>query len=148
MAEYATSIDIEAPPEVVFAHLVTPERMVAWLGQRATLDPVPGGAFAVDVNGTPFRGEYLEVEPPKRVVVSWGLAGSDDFPIGSSRVEFTLVATDTGTTLRLLHTALPDTRLRSHSAGWTHYLARLDLAATGRDPGVDMFVPPTASVSP
>jgi uncharacterized protein YndB with AHSA1/START domain len=41
MAEFSTSIDIDAPPEVVFAHLVTPERMVTWMGQRAELDLPP-----------------------------------------------------------------------------------------------------------
>jgi len=34
MPDFSTSIDIAAPPEVVFAYLVSPERMVAWMGQR------------------------------------------------------------------------------------------------------------------
>src|SRR5262249_51597237 len=40
MAEYATSIDIDAPPDVVFSHLVTVEGMLAWMGQHARLEPV------------------------------------------------------------------------------------------------------------
>lgn len=87
MAEFSTSIDIEAPPDAVFTHLCTPAGMVAWMGQHAELEPVPGGVFAVDVNGTLFRGEYLEVDPPHRVVMSSGIAGSQDLPPGSSRVE-------------------------------------------------------------
>lgn len=43
MAEFSTSIDIVAPPEVVFAHLVTVEGMLAWIGQHAELQPVPRG---------------------------------------------------------------------------------------------------------
>ncbi|TMF00647.1 MAG: SRPBCC domain-containing protein, partial [Chloroflexi bacterium] len=54
MVDFSTSIDIEAPPEVVFAHLVDAERMVAWMGERADLQPRPGGSFAVDINGVPF----------------------------------------------------------------------------------------------
>lgn len=46
--------------------------MVSWMGERADLQPTAGGAFAVDVNGVPFRGHYLEVDPPRRVVISWG----------------------------------------------------------------------------
>ena len=88
MVDFSTSIVIDAPPEVVFAHLVDAERMVTWMGERADLEPLPGGRFAVDINGVPFRGEYLEVDPPHRVVVSWGMAGSADLPPGSSRVEF------------------------------------------------------------
>lgn len=137
MAEYSTSIDIAAPPEIVFAHLTTPERMVTWMGERADLQPQPGGRFAVDIRGVAFRGEYLEVEPPSRVVVSWGLAGSDEFPAGASRVEFTLSPTPEGTTLRVLHTGLPDSHLRTHGLGWQHYLARLVCAARGDPPGPD-----------
>ena len=70
MAEFSTSIVIEAPPEVVFAHLVTEQGLVAWMGQHAELHPQPGGGFAVDINGVLIRGEYLEVDPPHRVVVS------------------------------------------------------------------------------
>src|SRR5438270_6906951 len=116
MAEFSTSIEIEAPPDVVFAHLVTPERMVSWMGQHAELEPVPGGGFAVDINGVLFRGQYLEVDPPHRVVVSWGIAGSDDFPAGSSRVEFTLTPVSVGTAVHLRHVGLPEARARTHAS--------------------------------
>jgi uncharacterized protein YndB with AHSA1/START domain len=139
MAEYQTEITIEASPEIVFAHLVDPERMVAWMGERADLQPEPGGTFAVDVRGTSFRGEYVEVDPPRRVVISWGLAGSADFPPGSSRVEFTLTPIPSGTSLSLVHSALPDSYARTHGAGWTNYLARLRISSTGGDPGPDTF---------
>ncbi|TMD01236.1 MAG: SRPBCC domain-containing protein, partial [Chloroflexi bacterium] len=106
MADFSTSIDIEAPPEVVFEHLVTAERMVSWMGQHAELQPIPRGEFAVDINGYLIRGEYLEVDPPRRVVVSWGMAGAVDLPPGSSRVEFVLRPTPSGTNLSLRHTGL------------------------------------------
>ena len=137
MAEYSTSIDIEAPPELVFAYLTTPERMLTWMGERAHLEPVSGGRFEVDIRGNPFRGQFLEVEPPHRLVLSWGLAGSDDFPPGSSRVEFVLSPTSNGTNLRLVHSHLPETHARTHGLGWTHYLTRLQRAASGAEPGPD-----------
>jgi uncharacterized protein YndB with AHSA1/START domain len=138
--EFSTSIDIEAPPELVFAHLVDPRRMVAWMGQHAELEPEPGGRFAVDIDGVLVRGEYLEVDPPCRVLVSWGMAGTADLPPGSSRVEFSLVPTARGTRLTLVHRDLPDTRMRTHARGWDHYLDRLRVAAGGADPGRDTFV--------
>ncbi|HZU18485.1 MAG TPA: SRPBCC domain-containing protein [Candidatus Dormibacteraeota bacterium] len=141
MADFATSIEIAAPPEVVFAHLVRAEGMVAWMGQHAELEPVPGGAFRVDVNGTLIRGRYLEVDPPRRVVVSWGMAGAEDLPPGASRVEFVLTPTASGTRLSLFHTGLPDPRGHTHAAGWANYLGRLRLAATGADPGPDIWTP-------
>ncbi len=141
MAEFSTSIEIEAPLEVVFAHLVDAERMVCWMGERAELHPAPGGGFAVDINGAPIRGEYLEVDPPHRVVFSWGIAGNDDLPPGASRVEFTLRPTAVGTVLTLHHTELPDSRARGHAMGWAHYLGRLQVVGHGGDPGVDAWRP-------
>ena len=141
MVDFSTSIVIDAPPAVVFAHLVDAERMVTWMGERADLEPLPGGRFAVDINGVPFRGEYLEVDPPHRVVVSWGMAGSADLPPGSSRVEFTLTRIPTGTALSLNHTGLPQTRAETHGIGWQHYLGRLHVSAGGGDPGSDTWKP-------
>lgn len=128
MPEFTTSIDIEAPPEVVFAHLVTPEGMQAWMG-HAELDPTPGGVFSVDVNGNPIRGEYLEVDPPHTVVISWGVLGHELLPPGSSRVEFRLSAIANGTRLDLTHTDLPETEHADHARGWPLQLALLDQAA-------------------
>ena len=125
MPELATSIDIEASPEIVFDHLVTREGMLAWLGQHAELDATPGGVFAVDIDGNPIRGEYVEVDRPHRVVVTWGLLGSDELPVGSSRVEFRLTPIATGTRLDLTHTELPEAEVQNHVTGWTHFLGQL-----------------------
>jgi uncharacterized protein YndB with AHSA1/START domain len=139
--DFATTIEIEAPVDLVFEHLVDPRRMTAWMGQHASLRPEPGGEFAVDINGYLVRGEYLEVEPPRRVVVSWGMEGVAELPPGSSRVEFTLTPTTTGTALSLRHTALPASRAKGHAAGWANYLTRLEAAARGLDPGPDTWLP-------
>jgi uncharacterized protein YndB with AHSA1/START domain len=145
MAEYATSIDIEAPPEIVFAHLVDADRVQTWLGKPVGIDPTPGGAFAVDLHAATVRGEYLEVDPPRRVVISWGMLGGHDLPPGSSRVEFTLTPTARGTALRLVHTGLPERAMLTHAAGWTNYLERLGLAAAGGEPGIDAWSPQPAT---
>jgi uncharacterized protein YndB with AHSA1/START domain len=93
VAEHTSSIEIEAAPAVVFDHLVSEAGMVAWMGQHATLEPRAGGAFAADVAGHPIRGEYLAVERPRRVVISWGVAGGPHLPPGASTVTFTLTPT-------------------------------------------------------
>ncbi len=141
MAEYATSIEIEAAPADVFDYLVTESGMTAWMGQDATVDPRPGGGFAVDIAGHAIRGRYLDVERPGRVVVSWGVAGSPDLPPGASTVEFTLTPTARGTRVDLVHSDLPDARLDGHADGWTHFLSRLRVVAPGGDAGQDDWVP-------
>lgn len=141
MAEHVAAIDIAAPPDVVFAYLVTPAGLTSWMGQHAVLDPRPGGEFTADIAGSPIRGEFLEVDEPHRVVVSWGLAGSADLPPGASTVTFTLTPITTGTRVQVHHAGLPEPRVAGHRAGWAHFLPRLALAAAGVDPGVDDWRP-------
>ncbi|MBZ2195316.1 SRPBCC family protein [Occultella gossypii] len=141
MAEYTTSIEIDAPQSAVFEYLTTAEGMTAWMGQHASLDPRPGGGFAVDIAGYAIRGEFLTVEPPERVVVSWGAAGSPDFPAGSSLVEFRLARTTTGTLVEVTHSGLPEAQVEGHADGWVHFLARLRTAAGGGVPGTDTWHP-------
>ena len=135
--EFETTVDLNAPVQEVFRHLTEPAAMIRWMGQHATLEPAPGGAFEVDINGVPVRGRYLEVDPPRRVVVSWGVAGSTGMPPGATRVEFTLSPTEGGTRLRLVHRNLPPDQAAMHGTGWDHFLSRLVPAAAGRDPGPD-----------
>jgi len=135
--QFATEVDLPAPAEEVFRHLTDPAAMIRWMGQHAVLKPVPGGTFEVDINGIPVRGEYLEVDPPRRVLVSWGVAGSTGMPPGATEVEFTLTAIPAGTRLRLVHRGLPPDQARVHAAGWQHFLDRLTPAVTGADPGPD-----------
>ena len=52
----------------------------SWMGVAALLDPRPGGTFRVDANGRDVViGEYVEVEPPHRVVFTWGFEGTEPF---------------------------------------------------------------------
>lgn len=143
MAEFHDSIEIAAPPQVVFDYLTTNAGMTAWMGQYADLDPRPGGRFAVDIAGYPVRGEYLVVEPPRRVVVSWGFPGSQDLPAGASTVEFVLTAVAAGTRVDLRHVDLPQTEVRGHAHGWAHFLPRLGAAGAGREAGADHWRPLT-----
>ena len=141
MAEFRDSIEIAAPPQTVFEYLTTNDGMTAWMGQYADLEPTPGGRFAVDIAGYPVRGEYLHVEPPNRVVMSWGFAGNVDLPAGASTVEFLLTAIDVGTRVDLRHFDLPDSAVRGHADGWANFLPRLAVAGAGGDAGQDDWQP-------
>ncbi len=141
MAEHRTSIVIEAAPEHVFGFLVTDAGMTSWMGQWASLDPVPGGQFAVDIAGYPARGTFLEVDPPRRVTVSWGFAGHETLPPGSSTVSFELTPIEAGTRVEVVHTDLPEGDVAGHRAGWNHFLPRLTRAVAGEQLGPDTWTP-------
>jgi uncharacterized protein YndB with AHSA1/START domain len=131
------SVHIEAAPEQVFEYFTSPEAIVRWMGDYALLQPVPGGAFEVDINGVPVRGRYLEVEPPHRLLISWGHAGSDRLPPGASTVEVRLTPAGGGTQVEIEHRDLPADLRAGFGRGWPHFLRRLAVAAAGGDPGPD-----------
>ena len=136
---YRTSVDIAAPPEAVYPYFTHPEAILTWMGDHAVLDAVPGGLFSLDINGVPVRGRYLELDPPHRLLISWGHAGSTRLPPGASTLEITLTPTGDGTRVSIEHRDLPPEEAAQHAVGWAHFLARLTKAATGDDPGPDPF---------
>jgi uncharacterized protein YndB with AHSA1/START domain len=119
---------IQAPPDVVFPYFTDPELIVTWIGQRAELDPNPGGLFFLDMGEVAVQGAYLTVDPPYRVVFTWGIPGNDALPTGSSTVEVVLTPDGDDTLVVLTHRGVPSTHIGDHRAGWEHQLGRLIVA--------------------
>ena len=96
--------------------------------------------------GDVARGTYLEIDAPRRLVFSWSWDSAESGPATvaspTSTIEVTFTPTDDGTRLRLVHRGLPAGNRSGSEAGWTHYLPRLAIAATGRDPGPDPWAAP------
>ena len=132
-------VQIAAPPSAVFAFLTDPEKILRWIGTAATVEPHPGGLYLVNVGGKDIaRGRFTEVIPVHRLAYSFGWEGRDHMPPGSGLIEIDLIDEGGGTLLRLTHSGLPNAdECASHEKGWTHYLARLAVAAAGGDPGPD-----------
>jgi uncharacterized protein YndB with AHSA1/START domain len=124
------SVRVAAPPDIVFPYFTDPALATRWLANSALLTPRPGGMLAIDVRGNPARGEYVVVDPPHRVVFTWGMEGSEEFPPGSSTVEVILVAEGDETVVTLTHSDLPsEDYRRSHREGWGEFLGLLAQAA-------------------
>ncbi len=127
-------IHIEAPPHAVYDFLVDAEKVLRWMGEKIDIDPRPGGRFWLNLGDDTAEGEYVELIPDQRVVFTWGWVGSDTVPPGSSTVTFELQASDTGTTVRLLHTGLPADECEKHLEGWLHFASRMSAAVAGESP--------------
>jgi uncharacterized protein YndB with AHSA1/START domain len=131
-------IRIDAPPEAVFPYLTEPDLIVRWKGVEADVEVAPGGTYRVRVTARSVAvGEYVEIEPQRRVVFTWGWEGDELLPPGSSTVEIELVPDGDGTIVRLTHSGLPEGADVAQREGWEHFLPRLAIASAGGDPGPD-----------
>src|SRR5262249_21273014 len=140
-------IAIDASPDTIWQFLVDPEKATCWMGMTATFDPRPGGIYRVEViPGHTAKGEFVELDPPNRLVQTWGSEPDANrearsVPTGSSTIEIELVPDGKGTLLKFTHRDLPDAaNVESHGHGWDHYFARLATAAAGGNPGADPWL--------
>ena len=128
---------LPAPPAEIFDMFVEAEKLVTWIGISAELEARPDGGFRFELMpGQYCEGRYVIIEPPHRVVFTWGWSDpSMGVPPGSSTVEVTFEpqAAGSGTLLRLVHRGLPDTDRERllHDDGWTRFLARLQAVVAG-----------------
>ena len=119
------TVRIAARPETVWRYWTEPERMCAWWGAAAELDPRPGGACVVEMVGGPvMRGEYVELVPNER------LRYKDQFEDpnlpGEIHVTVTLRPVSVGTELNIVQEGLPDViPLEACYLGWQDSLQNL-----------------------
>ncbi|MCX5209059.1 SRPBCC domain-containing protein [Kitasatospora sp. NBC_00240] len=132
---------IAARPETVFSFFADRDRWLSWMGKGGDFAFTPGGAYRTHVAADNHAsGHFVEIDPPKRVVFTWGWeSGGMPVPPGSSTVEITLEPEGDGTWVRLVHRDLPPEACAPHHEGWVHYLDRLVVLAEGGDPGVDSW---------
>jgi uncharacterized protein YndB with AHSA1/START domain len=115
---------IRARPETVFRYFTDSKAWASWWGAGSAIDPRPGGRVVVRYpNGTEAGGEVIEIDPPRRIVFSYGYASGTPIPLGASRVTIRLIPDRQGTRLELQH-ALADPAVRDqHVQGWRYQLS-------------------------
>ena len=142
---------IAARPSIVFEAMTTSEGLAAWFGPddlpvvHSQAEVRVGGAYRVrfrrfDGSEHEACGEFLEIVPPRRIVMSWrwALGGVAEERDRTSRVEVELRPIAGGTELTFTHAALWDeASAQSHTGGWTGALDKLvrhlENAAATRD---------------
>ncbi|MEO8187991.1 MAG: SRPBCC domain-containing protein [Burkholderiaceae bacterium] len=128
---------IAARASIVFEALTTPEGIAHWWGPDAgpvllaETDVRIGGHFKVRfrmLDGTEHEssGEYIEVNPPVRLAMTWRWLGDEDDG-GESRVEIDLRPVDGGTELVFTHAQLrSEESCKGHTEGWNGALDKLE----------------------
>jgi len=118
------ALNISAPPATVFRFFTDSERWAKWWGAGSTISPKAGGdVYIKHPGGVESSGKVVEIEPPKRIVFTYGFNSGDPIPAGGSRVTITLSATPRGTRLVLKHDLADDKMLDAHMQGWRFQLS-------------------------
>ena len=135
-AEAVTAcVHIDAPPERVYEYFTRPEAIVSWLGEHVLLEAEPGGRFALDIKGTPVRGRFLELDPPRRLLISWGYAGSDHLPPGPAPSKSGSPPTVAAPVSNSSTAACPGASGQNTPSAGTTISPGSRLPPSGRDPG-------------
>ena len=131
---------IDAPVEAVYAAWTDAALLRRWLAPgdatvvRAVAEAVAGGAFLVDMRGADgrkwlVRGQFREVVPCRRLVLSWCWEGTDIETLLT--VQFEPDATGR-TCLTLTHSRFAQDEARDeHVQGWNGCLAKLEALWAG-----------------
>ena len=131
---------IRAPRQRVFDAWTKAEELKAWHAPGplsvsfAEIDLRPGGAYRIHMrapDGTEHRvsGVYREVDPPKKVVYTWGWDGDHVVKDSVVTIEFHDVGGATEVVLR--HAIADDKERTNHEQGWIAIMDKLEAAYSG-----------------
>jgi uncharacterized protein YndB with AHSA1/START domain len=140
------AVVVDAPIERVFAALTTPEELLRWWGSSDTYrstewtaDLRVGGRWRAagrSVDGQPYvvEGEFLEIEPPRKLVQSW----KPSWDAGhETKLTYRLDPIAQGTRVTVRHEGFAGRgdSCQAHTAGWERVLQWLQAhVAPRRDP--------------
>jgi uncharacterized protein YndB with AHSA1/START domain len=139
------TVVIRATPDVVFGFFTDSTRWARWWGAGSTIDPTPGGQVLIRYpNAVEAGGEVLEIDPPRRLVFTYGFVSGTPMPVGASRVAIGLEPDPRGTVLRLTHDFADAGARDAHVQGWRYQLAVFsnavsDEVTSGAGPVIDAW---------
>ncbi|MHB1685796.1 MAG: SRPBCC domain-containing protein [Ignavibacteriaceae bacterium] len=97
---------------------ISSEEHSKFTGEKAKIDPVPGGKFTAG-NGY-ITGATTSLQPFSRIVQSWR---TKDFPegIANSKLEVYFEKVEKGTLLTIVHSEIPDGQGKEYENGWKEF---------------------------
>ena len=115
---------IEAPRDIVFSYFTDSAKWARWWGAGSTIEARAGGAVQiVHPGGVCVAGEILEINPPARLVFTYGYESGTPIPVGASVVTIQLDDDAAGTRLHLSH-VFADEKVRDEMVqGWRFQLS-------------------------
>jgi uncharacterized protein YndB with AHSA1/START domain len=135
-----------APPGRVWAALIDPEALVAWVppggmtGRLERFDARPGGSYRMvltyaDASGAPGKAtadsdivetRFLDIVPGQRVVQAVDFVSDDPANAGTMTMTWEITAVGAGTRVDIVAEGVPDgISAQDHAAGFASSLAKL-----------------------
>ena len=128
--------NLAAPPAEVYRAFTNSTALREWFCDGATTDPHKGGhIYSWWNNGYYTSGEFIALEPDKKVAFSWHGRGEPD----ATRVQVLLAAMDGGTLMTIAHSGVGTDKswaksIQEIETGWTAALENLQaVLETGMD---------------
>ena len=126
---------IRADRASVYAAWTTPAELQRWHApgplhvSLAEMNVRVGGSYRIHMaepDGAVHKvsGVYAEVDPPRKLVYTWGWEG--DNPVKDSVVTIEFLERGDSTEVVLTHAISDDKERASHTGGWTSILEKLD----------------------
>jgi uncharacterized protein YndB with AHSA1/START domain len=131
-------VRIAASPETVWSFWTDAERLCQWWAMTAEAVPEPGGLLRVvmGVDGPVMSGRYVQLEPFRRLVFTFGWEGSpmgEALAPGATVVEVTLTPVGEDTDVVLRHSEVPVRHADEHAKGWALFVGERLTAAASKD---------------
>ena len=127
MTELTVTRQLTSTPERVWRAFTTADEMAAWVWPEAwdatsELDLRVGGRFRVASTRVSVSGEYVAIEPHRRLVTTWRWDGDEH----ETLVTYAFEPIEAGTLLTIVHERFETIEDRdSHEQGWNDCLDRL-----------------------
>jgi uncharacterized protein YndB with AHSA1/START domain len=117
MPTITQTVSFSHSPKRVFTALTDTAQHAAFTGAPAKITAEVGGSFSVYDDYA--MGVFSEITPNKSYRQSW--VASDWVADQVSTVTITLEPTDTGCTLHLVQTSVPEAEVSATSSGWQEF---------------------------
>ena len=96
--------------------------------------PLVGEAFHFNLDGTAMVGRFIEVDPPRRLLLRWDRQAAGTAPLEPTLIEITLTPTDGGTNVKVDFSGLSAEDGAFYSELWERHLDRITAALAGVEP--------------
>lgn len=118
------TIQIDAPPEIVFRYFTDSARWAAWWGAGSSIEARSGGRMRIRYpDGTEATGEVIDIRADERIAFTYGYVSGKPIAPGASEVTIALEPSGRGTRLHLVH-RFADAAVRDqHVQGWRYQLS-------------------------